>query len=164
MSEDVKRLRSLDFLMGLAFVAIGLYVCLDGVRIVNDPSLGALEPVARPGMTMIAVGGLLALMGLILALIGFKGSGNPVRIGGAALREWVRRPAFLKGLIVITVIAAYYFVLWRLVPYWVSTSLFLLALMFVFKAGKWWKILIIAGVTVALVVYFFGVLAQVMLP
>jgi hypothetical protein len=37
-------------------------------------------------------------------------------------------------------------------------------MMFIFKAGAWWKITLISGITVAIVWYVFGVLAMVPLP
>jgi hypothetical protein len=36
--------------------------------------------------------------------------------------------------------------------------------MLIFRAGAWWKVSIISGVTVAIVWYVFGVLAMVPLP
>jgi len=46
----------------------------------------------------------------------------------------------------------------------ISTFIFLAGMMFIFKAGAWWKICIISGVTVAIVWYIFGELAMIPLP
>ena len=37
-------------------------------------------------------------------------------------------------------------------------------MMAIFKAGAWWKIVLISGITVAVVWYVFGVLAMIPLP
>ena len=164
MSEETSRLRTLDFFMGLAFTGIGSYVVLDGMKILREPSLATFETVSNPGMTSIIIGGFLALLGIILTMVGFVNAKNPLGISVQVVKEMLHRDSFWRGVIVVAIIAIYFFVLWRLIPYWISTLLFISTLMFIFKAGPWWKILLIAGATTGFVVYFFGVLAQVPLP
>ncbi len=82
----------------------------------------------------------------------------------ANLPALVRTRRFFKGAVVLTLIAMYFFVLWRAMPFWFSTFLFLAASMRVFKAGAWWKIFLIAAVATALIYYVFAVLAYVPLP
>jgi len=164
MEESTRRLRTLDFFMGLGFAAIGLYVAIDGFKAFISPALVTVERPANPGVTTMFIGGMLALLGLIIALIGFIGSKTPFRNAKQVMPETLRKPTFLKGIIAMACIAVYFFVFWGRIPYVISTFIFLAGIMFIFKAGAWWKIFIISGVTVTIVWYVFGVLAMVPLP
>jgi hypothetical protein len=164
MEESTKRLRTLDFYMGSGFALIGTYVLIDGYRIFISPALETVERPANPGVTSMFIGGTLALLGLIMAIIGFKGSGGPFRKAKQVIPETFRKRTFQKGCVVMACIAFYFFVLWGRIPYVAATFIFLAGMMFIFKAGAWWKISLISGVTVAIVWYVFGVLAMVPLP
>ena len=164
MDESTRRLRTLDFFMGIVFAAIGLYVAIEGYNIFVAPELVTVERMTNPGVTTIFIGALFALLGLVMAIIGFIGSRTPFRNAKQAIPETLRKPTFLKGIIAMACIAVYFFVLWGRIPYVISTFLFLTGVMFIFKAGAWWKIFIISGITVAIVWYVFGELAMVPLP
>jgi len=164
MDESTRRLRTLDFFTGTVFAAIGFYVAIEGYNIFVAPELVTVERMTNPGVTTIFIGALLALLGLVMAIIGFIGSRTPFRNAKQAIPETLRKPAFLKGIIAMAGIAVYFFVLWGRIPYVISTFIFLAGMMFIFKAGAWWKIFIISGITVAIVWYVFGELAMVPLP
>jgi hypothetical protein len=129
-----------------------------------SPDLAAVERPANPGVTTMFIGGFLVLLGFVIAIIGFIGSRTPFRNAKQVIPETLRKPTFLKGIIAMACIAVYFFVLWGRIPYVISTFIFLAGIMFIFKAGAWWKIFIISGVTVTIVWYVFGVLAMVPLP
>ena len=101
---------------------------------------------------------------MVLALIGLRGSGNPFLKAAEVIPETVRKPSFLKGVLVIACIAVYFFVLWGRIPYIFSTFIFLAGTMFLFKGGAWWKISLVSGFTVAIIWYVFGELAMIPLP
>jgi hypothetical protein len=164
MDEAKKRLRTLDFFMGTAFAFIGLFLSVDGYQTFVSPALATVERTANPGVSTMFVGGLLFMFGTIIAVIGVNGSANPFKVAKQVIPETIAKPAFLRGTIVLGCIAVYFFVLWERVPYVVSTFIFLVGMMVLFKAGAWWKILLIAGTSVAIIWYFFGVLALVPLP
>ena len=164
MEESTRRLRTLDFFMGIGFAAIGLYVAIDGYKMFISPDLVAVERPANPGVTTMFIGGVLALLGLIIATIGFIGSKTPFRNAKQVIPETLRNPRFLKGIIALACITVYFFVFWGRIPYVISTFVFLTGIMFIFKAGAWWKIFIISVVTVGIIWYVFGVLAMVPLP
>lgn len=164
MSDETRRLRTLDFFMGLGFTAAGIFLVGNGIYTLKDPALVTVQVLSNPGMSSLFIGGLLIFLGIVLTVIGWSGSRKPFTIAAQALSDLVKRQTFWRGVIVIAVISIYFFVLWGRVPYWLGTMAFLMALMFIFKAGKWWQILLISGVSTALVVYFFGVMAQIPLP
>jgi hypothetical protein len=164
MDESLQRLRSLDVFMGLGFLAVGAFVAYDGFVAFYAPQMATVERSSNPGVTSIFIGGLMGFLGLVIVLVGLIGSRHPCRIAGRAVSETLQSKAFYKGLIALACIAVYFFVFWGRIPYVVSTFLFLAGMMAIFKAGAWWKILLISGVTVAVVYYVFGVLAMIPLP
>jgi hypothetical protein len=165
MDEAMTRLRALDVFMGLGFLAVGAFVAYDGFVAFYAPQLATtVERSANPGVSTIFIGSLMGLLGLVIAIIGMLGSRNPLPIAKQAVSETLHSKAFYKGLIALACIAVYFFVLWDRLPYVVATFLFLAGMMAIFRAGAWWKIILISGVTVAVVWYVFGVLAMIPLP
>lgn len=165
MDESKVRLRSLDVFMGLGFLAVGAFVAYDGFVAYYAPQLATtVDKSANPGVTTLFIGSLMGLLGLVITVIGVLGARHPFRIAGQAVSETLRSKAFHKGVIALACIAVYFFVFWSRFPYVVSTFLFLAGTMAIFKAGAWWKVVLISGVTVATVWYVFGVLAMIPLP
>jgi hypothetical protein len=164
MEESTKRLRSLDFFMGTGFAVIGLYVMFDGYKAFVSPALVTVEKSVNPGLTTLFVGGFLALLGLVLALIGLRGSGNPFLKAAQVIPETLRKQSFLRGVLAMACIGVYFFIFWGRIPYALATFIFLSGMMFLFKGGAWWKIFLISGITVAVIWYLFGVLAMIPLP
>lgn len=164
MDESKVRLRTLDVFMGVGFLAVGAFVAYDGVVAYYAPQLVTVEKSSNPGVTTIFIGGLMGFLGLVIAIIGTLGSGHPFRVAKQAVSETLHSKAFYKGIIALVCIAVYFFGFWDRIPYVVSTFLFLAAMMVVFKAGAWWKIALISGITVTIVWYVFGVLAMIPLP
>jgi len=164
MDESTKRLRSLDFFMGTSFALIGLYVVFEGYTTFVSPALVTVEKSVNPGVTMLFIGGFLALLGVVLALIGMRGSGNPFLKAAEVIPETLRKKSFMRGLLAMACIGVYFFVFWDRIPYVLSTFVFLAGMMLLFKGGAWWKIFLVSGVTVAIIWYVFGVLAMIPLP
>jgi hypothetical protein len=164
MDESKVRLRALDVFMGLGFLAVGAFVAWDGFIAYYAPQLVTVEKSSNPGVTTIFIGGVMGFLGLVIAVIGTLGSHHPFRIAKQAVSETIQSKAFYKGLIALACIAVYFFVFWDRIPYVVATFLFLAGMMAIFKAGVWWKIVLISGITVAVVWYVFGVLAMIPLP
>ena len=164
MDESTKRLRSLDSFMGTGFALIGFYVMFDGYKAFVSPALVTVEKSVNPGVTTLFVGGFLALLGLILATIGVRGSGNPFRKAAQVIPEMIRKRTFLRGALAMACIGVYFFIFWGRIPYVMATFIFLAGMMLLFKGGAWWKVCLISGITVAIIWYLFGVLAMIPLP
>jgi hypothetical protein len=96
MEESIKRLRSFDFFMGLGFLAVGLFVMYDGYVAWTAPALSVVPKPSNPGITTLFVGGSLVFLGLVIAVIGLRGSGNPLRIGKQAVSETIRSKPFRR--------------------------------------------------------------------
>jgi hypothetical protein len=165
MDESKVRLRTLDVFMGVGFLAVGAFVAWDGFIAYYAPQLATtVDKSANPGVTTIFIGGLMGLLGLAIAIVGAVGSRHPFQIAKQAVSETLNSKAFYKGVIALACIAVYFFIFWDRIPYVASTFLFLAGMMAIFKAGAWWKISLISGITVTIVWYVFGVLAMIPLP
>lgn len=164
MDESKVRLRALDVFMGLGFLAVGAFVAYDGFLAFYATQMASVERSTNPGVTSIFIGGLMGVLGLVIAAIGLLGSRHPFRIARQAVSETLQSQAFYKGVVALAGIAVYFFLFWGRIPYVVSTFLFLVGMMAIFKAGAWWKIVLISGGTVAVVWYVFGILAMIPLP
>lgn len=165
MDESIRGRRALDFFMGAGFAALGLYVVLSGFEAFHDPLLATVDKSTNPGSTTIVIGSLLAIMGVIIGGIGFLGCNKrPFSTALELVPQSVGSRKFFKGTLVLVLIAVYFFILWQAVPFWLSTSLFLIATMKIYKAGAWWKIFLITAISVGLIYYIFAVLAYVPLP
>lgn len=162
--KALRELRSLDFFMGLFFLAIGTFMGIASFSMFKDPMLAGTAIYSNPGITSLVVGGLLVILGATMGLIGLRGARRPLSVAGQALGGLFRSKSFWSGILVLAIIAFYFFVLWSHTPYWFSTFVFMAILMWRFKAGAWWKNAIIIIATIALVLYFFGKLALVPLP
>jgi len=150
--------------MGTGFALIGFYVMFDGYKAFVSPALVTVEKSVNPGVTTLFVGGFLALLGLILATIGVRGSGNPFRKAAQVIPETIRKRTFLRGVLAMACIGVYFFIFWGRIPYVMATFIFLAGMMLLFKGGAWWKVCLISGITVAIIWYLFGVLAMIPLP
>jgi hypothetical protein len=164
MEESKKRLRSLDFFMGTGFALIGLYVMFDGYKAFVSPALVTVEKSVNPGVTTLFIGTFLALLGIVLAIIGMRGSGNPFLKAVQVIPETLRKKSFMRGVLAMACIGVYFFIFWGRIPYVISTFIFLAGTMVLFKGGAWWKIFFVSGITVTIIWYLFGVLAMIPLP
>jgi hypothetical protein len=70
-----------------------------------------------------------------------------------------RRLGLMLGISVV-----YCLLLGRNLPYWLTTGGYLLAVMFVFRAGPWWQILLISAGSTAAVAYVFNRVFAIPLP
>ncbi len=154
--------RRQDFYTGLILCLVSLGVMAECWRMPRD--LQGWPAYASPGV----VTGLLGLglfgMGLALAVRSVRRTGAPLAIAGADIRAYLtdvgaRRLGLMLGLSVV-----YCLLLGRVLPYWLTTGGYLLAVMFVFRAGPWWQILLISVGCTAAVAYVFNRIFAIPLP
>ncbi|HSB71147.1 MAG TPA: tripartite tricarboxylate transporter TctB family protein [Candidatus Methylomirabilis sp.] len=154
--------RRQDFYTGLILCVVSLGVVAQCWRMPRD--LQGWPAYASPGV----VTGLLGLglfgMGLALTLRSVRRAGAPLGIAGVDVRAYLtdvgsRRLALMLGLSVI-----YCLLLGRNLPYWLTTGGYLLAVMFAFRAGPWWQLLLITAGSTAAVAYVFNRVFAIPLP
>jgi len=151
-----------DFYTGLILCVVSLGVVAECWRMPRD--LQGWPAYASPGVVTGLLGLGLLGMGLALTLRSVRRPGGPFGITGADVRAYLadvgtRRLGLMLGLSVL-----YCLVVDRGLPYWLTTVVYLLAVMLVFRAGPWWQILLISAGSTAAVAYVFNRIFAIPLP
>jgi len=163
--QEKQYVRSIDFFMGIIFAFMGAYMVIDARKMFEARMLKGIYPsYSNPGVFITFIGALLLIMGLTLAVIGYKGSGNLKRTVSVGLKALVTSVLTWRAVIALALLGIYFLILLGRVEYHIATFAYLVVTMFVFKATKWWKILIIAAISTWVIGYFFGTLAGLPLP
>jgi len=152
-----------DFMASCVMIALGIYVLFAGIGINKD--VGGVY-YDGPGFLPIILGVALAGCSLLLLLTSLKDGGFGARM--AELRIWGRGIFQSKdtaiSLIGMGIMLIYSFVLFKLLPFWISSFIFLVGIMAYLKATRLLKGLLISACTVAVIVVFFQVGFRVQLP
>lgn len=152
-----------DFVFSIVLILLGIYVIIEGFNIYHKAALvpyKITEFSVSPGFLPILLGIALVFCSLILFVQSFKGEKLSVALKsrGSEIKDWAKNSVNTNvlNMIVGTVIMFFYtFFLMEWLPFWAASLIFLLAMFLLFKAGKWWKCVIIAVLTVALIVVLF---------
>lgn len=158
----VYEFRRQDFYTGLILCVVSLGVIVECWRMPRD--LQGWPAYAGPGMVTGLLGLGLLGMGLALTVRSARRSGTPLEVTGSDVRAYLtdvgtRRLGLMLGLSVI-----YCSFLGRDIPYWLTTGGYLMAVMFAFRAGPWWQILLISAGSTAAVAYVFNRIFAIPLP
>jgi len=144
-------------------IALGIYVFVAGVGINKD--VGGIYYDA-PGFLPIMLGIALTGCSLLLLVASLKDGGFGARM--VEMKAWGRERLHSKdaaiSLIGMGIMFVYSFVLFKLVPFWLSSFIFLVGIMAYLKATRLLKGLLISACTVAVIVVFFQVGFRVELP
>jgi len=155
-------LRRQDFYAGLIFCVVSLGIVAECWRMPRD--LQGWPAYAGPGVVTGLLGVGLFGMGLALTLRSVRRTGSALGITGADVRSYLtdvgtRRLGLMLGCSVV-----YCLLLGRGLPYWLTTGGYLAAVMFAFRAGPWWQILLISAGSTAAVAYVFNRIFAIPLP
>lgn len=155
--------RLFDFMAACVMIALGIYVLIAGVGINRD--VGGVYYDA-PGFLPVLLGIALSACSLLLLIASLKDGGLRARM--AEMKAWVHERLRSKDaaitLVGIAIMFVYSFVLFELVPFWLSSFIFLIGIMAYLKATRLLKGLLISACTVAVIVVFFQLGFRVQLP
>lgn len=154
MQEQKQRNAAKDFVSGILLVLFGIYIVVDalGLKVYNTF-------IDAPGFFPTIVGSVIAILGGILAFIGFKlGGAKELKevCNGKFLKAFVTSDSTVRVVILIAMMVIYIWVLLGRVHFIIATSIYLIANFLYLKATKqWWVSIIIAVATSAIVYYAF---------
>lgn len=159
MNENLR----LSFISSIVMIAVATAFILGSVQIYRD---AGVEWYTSPALIPAIVSGALLFVSLILAAQSLKNGGLRARL--AESRTWfvetATRPYTIPTLIGITLMALYTFALLPLMPFWASSTLFMLAMLFFLRAAKWWVIGLVSGGVVSGIYLLFNVILRAPLP
>ena len=167
MIQNKKTLRKADFITGLLLILGGGFFLYESLKMPWKGLSGTFEEgefFTAPGFLPVVVTSILIILGACLTI-------SALREGGRLTRDDFKKviAAFKtvesKRLVVMALIIVFYvFGLISRVHFTLATFLYLAIFMFLFKAGSWYKVLLIAGLTAVVISYVFGNLMQIPLP
>ncbi|MDY5483685.1 MAG: tripartite tricarboxylate transporter TctB family protein [Clostridium sp.] len=152
-----------DFIGGIVLILLSVFVLAES-RIIFVKA--GKEMHLSPALIPTLLGSLLLILSIVLFLGSLKDGGISARCRElkAMLKENKEDPNTPRMLIGLCFMALYTFVLLGLLPFWLSTVIFLVALMKYLGAGSLPKIVIISVVVTGLIIVLFQVLFRVPLP
>lgn len=156
-----------DLISSVVVFLFGLFVLISGIDIsATSQALADSAWYGTPGMFPIFIGAALMIFSAIMFGSLIKAG---VRIDKDAVdkaKVYFKSQKFIKLLVAIGFFAIYVFVLFRYVPFLISTFVYLAATMIFFRDKKVaiWKILIISAAFTGFLYVFFGIVAGVPLP
>ena len=164
-----------EMIFSFALILTGIYVAIEGLRIYQRAA-GApyfiTEFSVSPGFIPFILGIALVLFSILFLLTCLKMEGKGrievLRIRWNEFVSWLKTNsrnvdiAFTIGAVVI--MGIYTYVLMELLPFWAASMIFLAALFFYLRSGKWWKNLLVAVLGVLAIVIVFQYCFNAALP
>lgn len=156
MQEQKQRNAAKDFVSGILLVLFGIFIVVDALNLkVYNTFIDA------PGFFPTIVGAVIAVLGAVLAFIGFKtGGAQELKevCNGAFLKQFVTGDSTVRVVILIAMMVVYIWGLLGRMHFIIATSIYLIANFLYLKATKyWWLSIIIAVATSAIVYYAFKI-------
>ncbi len=131
-----------DFISAIIFICIGMVTIVESLRMPIFESWGSY---ARPGFPPAFFGGLLIVFSLLVLVRSIREGGSRLALTGDKARAFLQAPTTIRFLVVLAMVAAFLYLM-NVITFLYSSILFLFAMMLYFKAGTWWRSLIISVV------------------
>lgn len=159
-------MKTKDCVFSVILLLVGGFVVVEGLRMVelaSNPPFRIQQFRISPGMLPTVLGGGLIVFALLLLASSLRGEGaSPAsslvrHLSASSVR--IRKAlgdADVESMIVCVIIMANYtFFILGVVPFWLSSAIILLELMFYLRASKWWVILSVSAASIiALIILF----------
>lgn len=163
-----------DIRSGILIILVGVSFLLSSLRM--PWGMYGYEWFACPGFVPSILSGIVTLLGVILITRGIfgkrrngtdDGNDHAQRESGAETpheaTRWNLNPAY-RIILVIGLCAVYIFLLLGRLPYWLSTTTFVTAFIFLFKGASLGKSIVIGALTSLAVIFVFYKIFVVFLP
>ena len=152
MQEKKERNAAKDFVSGILLVILGIFILFDAMSMkIYNTFLDA------PGFFPAIVGGVIIVLGAILAFIGYKLGGLAELkevLNGAFLKQFITSDGTVRVLILIAIMVVYIWGLLGRMHFIIATSIYLIANFLYLKALKQWWLSIIIAVAMSAIVYY----------
>ena len=152
MQEKKERSAAKDFVSGLLLVLFGIFIVVDALNMkIYNTFLDA------PGFFPAIVGGVIIILGAILAFIGFKLGGMTQLkevLNGTFLKQFITSDGTVRVLILIAMMVVYIWGLLGRMHFIIATSIYLIANFLYLKALKQWWLSIIIAIAMSAIVYY----------
>lgn len=163
-----------DIRSGILIILIGVSFLLSSLRM--PWSIYGYEWFACPGFVPSILAGVLMMLGIILLVRGISRKRlNEAGVDGSSdgkessaqtplkITHWTENPTY-RIMLTIGLCSAYIFLLLGRLPYWLSTTIFVTAFIFLFKGASLVKSIAIGALTSVVVIFVFYKIFVVFLP
>ena len=152
MEEKKNRNAAKDLFCGALLVLFGIYVVITSLNMkVYNTFLDA------PGFFPTIVGSAIAVLGGVLAFIGFKlgGAGQLKEVfSGENIGKFIRSDGTIRVVILVAMMFVYIWILLGRVHFIIATSIYLIANFLYLKATEQWWLGIIIAVAMSFIVFY----------
>lgn len=163
-----------DLVFSFVLAILGIYVFVEGLFIFKRAASAPYfitDFSISPGFLPTVLGVLLLLCSFILAYGSLKnGEGiknefvSSMKEFGSWFKNNIANKDYLFTAGGVVIMGIYTFLLMEFLPFWLASLIFLIALFFYLRAGKWWKVTLVAIAAVALIVIVFQYCFNAALP
>ena len=152
-----------DFIFSVVLILLGAYVIIEGMNIYHkamEKPYKITQFTVSPGFLPVLLGIALVITAVILLISSFQGEhpGEALRNRKTEFSAWTKT-AFNTDLLNMTIgclmMFIYTFFLMQMMPFWLASIIFLIAMFLFLRIGKPWKAVVIAVLVVALIVLLF---------
>ncbi len=166
--EDLERTRTIrraDLVVSPLMIAGGLWFAYDSIQIsIETISAGHATIVTSPGLLPLIISLLIVVTSIWLFINAIRSGARPDFLKPAVIRNWASKRDSWTPLIVMAFFATYVFGLIGRVPFIAATLVFGIGMMAVFKATKWYWIIVINVAYATFVIYAFTNFAYTKFP
>ena len=152
MQEKKDRSAAKDFVSGILLVILGLFILFDALNMkIYNTFLDA------PGFFPAIVGVVIAVLGAVVAFIGFRLGGLAELkeiCNGDSLKKFITGEETVRVLVLVLMMVIYIWVLLGRIHFIIATSIYLITNFLYLKATKQWWLSIIIAVAMSAIVYY----------
>ena len=161
---DHKKLRSADILSSIVLIIIGVAVCINSARLILDNPDTQHRFYVSAGLVPLIFGILLIITSTTVLINGIKDGGNIKIFSPGHIWKAIRSEAGLTTIFIYAWIGIYIFVFLRILPYFISTLLFMVIFMMKFYSKHPVAVLVISVLVSGITTYIFGSVVNIPLP
>jgi hypothetical protein len=154
--------RRQDLYAGLILCVVSLGVMVESWRMPRD--LQGWPAYAGPGMVTGLLGLGLLIMAVTLCVRAWVRSGAGLAIPWPEVKRYLALPGTRRLGLMFLLCFGYLLALGRGIPYYLTTGIYLVLTMLLFRATSWWAILLISGVATAAISIVFNRVFLIPLP
>jgi hypothetical protein len=158
-------LRKADLVTGVAISLFGTLALVGALNFRWDlASVQQAGWYTAPGIIPVGVAIVLILQGFALSAHALRNGGRWRREDLAQIRQALNSDAVRRAALVALLLSIYVFAMIGRIHFTFASFLFMAAFMLLFKAGVWWKLLLIAAIASVGISFVFNGIARVPLP
>ena len=163
--SDRSGLRRADTVTGVVLAIIGCAALILAMNFSRDlVSVQQAGWYTAPGMIPMMVAAILTVQGILLSIHSLRRGGRWSRSDIAEVRQAARSAPVRRAALVALLLAVYVFGMIGRIHFTLASFLFMLAFMALFRAGAWWKVLLVSASAAVAISFLFQGLARVPLP